>query len=327
MDTKEQSIVNQSSPSGFLLMEFSEVRELQILHFCMFLAFYLAALIGNILIISAVAFDSHLQTPMYFFLINLAIQDIGSVSVIMPKSMANTLLNIRYISYAGCVAQVFFFLFFLISDFFLLTVMAYDRYVAICKPLQYEMLMNMQACIQMVIRVWISSFLCGVLHTGCTFSSPLCSNVVNQFFCEVPHLLKMACSDLYLFEIGAIVLGSVTVLGCFIFIIATYVQIFTEVLKIPSAEGRQRAFSTCLPHLIVVSIFVFTGCFAYLKPTSNSPSHLDLAFTMIYSMVPPLMNPIIYSMRNKEVKNALSKLLGSRLSSMNAFSSFFFLQR
>ncbi|XP_033024432.1 olfactory receptor 14A16-like [Lacerta agilis] len=318
MDTKEQSIVNQSTLSGFLLMEFSEVRELQILHFCMFLAFYLAALTGNLLIISAVAFDSHLQTPMYFFLTNLAIQDLGSVSVIMPKSMANTLLNIRYISYTGCVAQVFFFLFFLISDFFLLTVMAYDRYVAICKPLQYEMLMNMQACIQMVIRVWISSFLCGVLHTGCTFSSPFCSNVVNQFFCEVPHLLKMACSDFYLFEIGAIVLGSVTVLGCFIFIIATYVHIFTEVLKIPSVEGRQRAFSTCLPHLIVVSIFVFTGCFAYLKPTSNSPSHLDLAFTMIYSMVPPLMNPIIYSMRNKEVKNALSKLLGSRLSSMNA---------
>ncbi|XP_053215955.1 olfactory receptor 14A16-like [Podarcis raffonei] len=319
MIVMEQIIVNQSSLSGFLLLEFSELRELQILYFVVFLAFYLAALTGNLLIISAVAFDHHLHTPMYFFLMNLALQDLGSVSVIMPKSMANTILNTRYISNLGCVAQVLFFLFFIASDFFLLTVMAYDRYIAICKPLQYEMLMNRQACTQMIISVWIISFFYGVLHTGGTFAPPFCSNLVNQFFCEVPELLKLTCSDLYLIEIGVLAFSLVIALGCFIFIVVTYVYIFSSVLKIPSSAGRQKAFSTCLPHLIVCSLFVFTGYFAYLKPIFNSPPHLDLAFTVIYSMVPPLMNPVIYSMRNKEIKNALSKLLGLRHSSMNTF--------
>ncbi|XP_033024435.1 olfactory receptor 14A16-like [Lacerta agilis] len=318
----EKIIVNQTSLSGFLLLEFSELRELQILYFVVLLAFYLAALTGNLLIISAVAFDHHLHTPMYFFLMNLALQDLGSVSVIMPKSMANTILNTRYISNLGCVAQVLFFLFFMASDFFLLTVMAYDRYIAICKPLQYEMLMNRQACTQMITSVWIISFLYGVLHTGGTFAPPFCSNLVNQFFCEffceIPQLLKLTCSDLYLLEIGIVVVSAVIGLGCFIFIIITYVHIFAAVLKIPSIEGRQKAFSTGLPHLIVFSIFVFTGCFAYLKPTSNTPSHLDLALTIIYSMFPPLMNPVIYSMRNNKIKLSLLKLLGLR-HSKNSF--------
>ncbi|XP_061447834.1 olfactory receptor 14A16-like [Rhineura floridana] len=322
MDAKVQSIVNQSSLTEFLLLEFSEVQELQILHFFVFLAFYLATVTGNLLIISAVVFDHHLHTPMYFLLMNLAMQDLGQVSVIIPKSMANSLMNTRHISYSGCVAQVFFFLFFVASDFSLLTVMAYDRYIAICNPLQYEMLMNKQACIQMVASVWISGFLYGVLHAGGTFASPFCSNVVNQFFCEVPQLLKLACSDLYLIEIGAVVLSVVIGSGCFIFIIITYVHIFTSVLRISSIEGRQKSFSTCLPHLIVFSIFVTTGFVTYLKPTSNTPSHLDLALSMIYSMVPPLINPIIYSMRNKEIKNAMSKLLGFRHFSLNTFSSF-----
>ncbi|XP_028560224.2 olfactory receptor 14A16-like [Podarcis muralis] len=321
MHLKEQSRVNQTSISEFLLLEFSEVRELQILHFLLFLVLYLATVTGNLLIISAVAFDHHLHTPMYFFLMNLAMQDLGQVSVIIPKFMSNSLMNTRHISYSGCVAQVLFFLFFLASDFSLLTVMAYDRYIAICNPLQYEVLMNKQACIQMVTSVWISSFFYGLLHTGGTFAPTFCSNIVNQFFCEIPQLLKLTCSDLYLLEIGIVVVSAVIGLGCFIFIIITYVHIFTAVLKIPSIEGRQKAFSTCLPHLIVFSIFVFTGCFAYLKPTSNTPSHLDLALTIIYSMFPPLMNPVIYSMRNKEIKHSLLKLLGLR-HSKNSFFSF-----
>ncbi|XP_061447832.1 olfactory receptor 14A16-like [Rhineura floridana] len=311
MDKKEQSNINRSFHSEFLLLEFSEVRELQILQFFGFLLYYLATVIGNLLIISAVASDHRLHTPMYFFLMNLAMQDLGQVSVIIPKSMANSLMNTRHISYSGCVAQVFFLMFFASSDFSLLTVMAYDRYIAICNPLQYEMLMNKQACIQMIASVWITGFLYGVLNAGGTFAPPFCSNVVNQFFCEIPQLLKLVCSDVNQIEIGALVLGIVLVFCCFIFIIITYVHIFTSVLRIPSTKGRQKAFSTCLPHLTVVSILLTTGFFTYLKPTSNSPSHLDLAFSMIYSMVPPLINPIIYSMRNKEIKNALSKLLGS----------------
>ncbi|XP_061447830.1 olfactory receptor 14A16-like [Rhineura floridana] len=321
MDEKKQSIINQSFHSEFLLLEFSEVRELQILHFFGFLVYYLTTVTGNLLIISAVASDYRLHTPMYFFLMNLAMQDLGQVSVIIPKSMANSLMNTRHISYSGCVAQVLFFVFCITSDLSLLTVMAYDRYVAICNQLQYEMLMNKQVCIQMIASVWITGFLYGVLNTGGTFAPPFCSNIVNQFFCEIPQLLKLVCSDLNLIEIGVVVLGAAYASSCFIFIIITYVHIFTSVLRIPSTEGKQKAFSTCLPHLTVVSIFLTTSVFTYLKPTSNSPSHLDLVFSMIYSMVPPLINPIIYSMRNKEIKFALSKLLCLGHFSLNNFSS------
>ncbi|XP_078234357.1 olfactory receptor 14C36-like [Pogona vitticeps] len=242
---------------------------------------------------------------MYFFLTNLAIQDVGQVSVIFPKSMANSLMSSRQISYSGCVAQVLFYTFFIVSDYFLLTIMAYDRYVAICNPLHYEMLMNKEACLQIIIIVWISGFLYGAMHTGGTFAAPFCSNNVNQFFCELPQLLKVTCSDLYLIEVGIIFLSVVMALGCFLFMLVTYVQIFTTVLKIPSVQGRQKAFSTCLPHLIVISLFMFTVTSVYIKPSSNSLPSLDLAMTILYSMVPPLMNPVIYSLRNKEIKKVL----------------------
>ncbi|XP_053118397.1 olfactory receptor 14A16-like [Hemicordylus capensis] len=306
---------NQSSVSEFLLLEFSAVRELQILHFFLFLVLYLAILAGNLLIISAVAFDKHLHTPMYFFLTNLAMQDLGSVSAIIPKSMANSFISARHISYSGCIVQVFFFVFFVGSDFFLLTVMAYDRYVAICNPLRYEMVMNRKACTQMVASVWITGLLYSVLHTGGTFAVPFCSNIINQFYCEIPHLLQLSCSNSYLAEVGALVFSAIIELGCFIFIILTYVLIFTAVLRMPSVQGRQKAFSTCLPHLIVFSTFIFTGWFAYLRPPSDTPSDLDLALTVIYTLIPPMMNPVIYSMRNKEIKVALAKLFACICSS------------
>ncbi|XP_044279525.1 olfactory receptor 14A16-like [Varanus komodoensis] len=317
MFLKEQHVNNESSVTEFLLLEFSNIRDWQILYFMGFLAFYLTAVVGNLLIISAVASDHHLNTPMYFFLMNLAMQDVGQVSVIFPKAMANSLMNGRLISYSGCVAQVLFFLSFVASDVFLLTVMAYDRYVAICYPLQYQSLMNKQVCIRMIATVWISSFVCGVLHTGGTFVSPFCSNIVNQFFCEIPHLLKLACSHLNLFEIGVISCFASIGLGCCIFIFVTYMHIFTAVLRIPSVQGRQKVFSTCLPHLTVFFVFASTAYLAYLKPTSNSTSHLDFAFTLIYTMLPPMMNPIIYSMRNKEMKRALSKVFVLRFSFRN----------
>ncbi|XP_062992733.1 olfactory receptor 14I1-like [Elgaria multicarinata webbii] len=313
---------NNSSISEFLLLEFSAALELQILHFILFLVLYLVTVTGNLLIIAAIAFDHHLHTPMYFFLMNLAMQDIGSVSVIIPKAMMNSIMNIRLISYSGCVAQVLLVVFFLASDVAVLTVMAYDRYVAICNPLQYEILMNRTACTQMMVSAWISSLLYAMLHTGGTFASPFCSNVVDQFFCEIPHLLKLACSDLHQIEIGAVLFSFVITLGCFVFIVVTYISIFSAVLKIPSVQGRKKAFSTCLPHLIVFSTFLFTVCFAYLRPTSERSSYLDLAFTMIYSIVPPLINPVIYSMRNTDMKNALSRLLGMRQSLMDTFSKF-----
>ncbi|XP_013919589.1 PREDICTED: olfactory receptor 14A16-like [Thamnophis sirtalis] len=309
-----------TSVSTFLLLEFSKTWELQILHFTVFLLLYLTIVTGNLLIISAVAFDHHLHTPLYFFLMNLAIQDLCSISVILPKSMVNSLLNTRDISYFGCVAQVLFFFFFISSDFFLLTVMAYDRYIAICNPLHYVMVMNKQACTQMVATVWLAGLAYGVLHTSGTFVIPFCSNVVNQFFCEIPQLLKLACSDLYLIEIGVVVVSVAIGVGCCCFIIVTYVHIFMTLLRIPSMQGRKKAFETCLPHIIVFSMFLFTGSIAYLRPISDTPSYLDLIFTIIYSMLPPLLNPIIYSMRNKAIKKALSKLFRVKHCFLNTLS-------
>uniref|UniRef100_A0A8C7DXI6 Olfactory receptor n=1 Tax=Naja naja TaxID=35670 RepID=A0A8C7DXI6_NAJNA len=296
-------MANQSFISEFLLLEFSAIQELRIAYFCLFLISYLATLTGNLLIISAVVFDYHLHTPMYFFLMNLAIQDIASVSVLIPKIMLNYVLNNRYISYSGCVAQVLFFISFVGCDVALLTVMAYDRYVAICNPLQYELIMNRrQTCTRIVAMVWLAGLTYGVLHTSGTFVTPFCSNVVNQFFCEIPQLLKLACSELYLIEIGVVIVSVAIGVGCCCFIIVTYVHIFMTLLEISSRQGRQKAFATCLPHIIVFSMFLLTGSIAYLRPTSDTPSYLDLIFTMIYSMLPPLLNPIIYSMRNEAIK-------------------------
>ncbi|XP_059587745.1 olfactory receptor 14A16-like, partial [Alligator mississippiensis] len=258
---------------------------------------YLAALTANLLTITAVALSHHLHSPMHFFLTNLFILDLGCISVTMPKSMSNSLLNTRWISYAGCVAQVFCLICFLGANVSLLTVMAYDRYIAIFKPLHYEIIMNRRTCIQMAACAWAAGVMYSALHTGNTFSLPFCrSNIINQFFCEVPQLLKLSCSDTYHRELAALVFSLCLALGCFAFIVVSYVQIFTAVWRIPSKQGRQKAFSTCIPHLIVVSLFLSTGGIAYLKPISDSSSPLDLLAAVLYCVVPPLMNPIIYSM-------------------------------
>ncbi|XP_042329668.1 olfactory receptor 14I1-like [Sceloporus undulatus] len=304
---------NFTSISTFLLLEFSNVRELQIVYFFVFLALYLMAITGNLLIIIAVTFDHHLHTPMFFFLLNLAIMDIGTISVMIPKSMAMSLTNNRSISLSGCVAQVFFYIFCLSSDFFLLIIMAHDRYVAICNPLQYERIMHKGACLQMIATVWIIGLSYAILHTGGTFANTFCSNVVNQFFCEIPQLLKLSCTKTYLVEVGLVVISCIIALGCFIFIIITYFQIFAAVLRIPSVHGHKKALSTCLPHLVVVSVFIFTGVFAYAKPPSNTSSDLDLAFAVMYAITPSILNPLIYSMRNKELKTALWKLFDLEL--------------
>ncbi|XP_072705162.1 olfactory receptor 14A16-like [Ciconia boyciana] len=300
---------NSSSITKFLLLAFADTRELQLLHFWLFLGIYLAALLGNGLIITIVACDHHLHTPMYFFLLNLSVLDLGSISTTVPKAMANSLWDTRAISYQGCVAQVFFFFFFISAEYFLLTVMAYNRYIAICKPLHYETLVGSRACVHMAAAAWGSGFLYAVLHTANTFSLPLCKgNAVDQFFCEIPQILKLSCSDSYVRESGLIVVSVNFVFGCVVFIVVSYVQILRAVLKIPSEQGRHKAFSTCLPHLAIVSLFISTGMVAYLKPPSISSPSLDLVVSVLYSVVPAAVNPLIYSMRNKELKDALWKL-------------------
>ncbi|XP_077169432.1 olfactory receptor 14A16-like [Paroedura picta] len=309
---------NKTAASYFLLLEFSEVRELQFLHFSIFLMLYLATVIGNLLIILSVALDHHLHTPMYFFLMNLAMQDLGQVSVILPKSMINSLLNTRHIQYSGCVAQVFWLTFFISSDWSILTVMAYDRYVAICNPLHYEIVINIQAYTEIIAGVWIAGFLSAGMHTIGTFATHFCSNVVNQFFCEIPQVIKVSCSGIHPLEMSTLGVGIVLAAGCFVYIIVTYVHIFTTVLRLPSAKGRQKAFSTCIPHLIVCSTFIFTASVAHLKPASKTSSWLDLMFTVLYSLIPPMVNPVIYSMRNTEMKKAMSKVLSFRYIARNA---------
>ncbi|XP_039909624.2 olfactory receptor 14A16-like [Hirundo rustica] len=287
---------------------------LQLLHFCLFLGISLAALLANGLIISAVACGHLLHTPMFFFLLNLALTDLGSICTTVPKAMHNSFWDTRTISYSGCAAQLFMLVFFLGSELALLTVMCYDRYVSICKPLHYGTLLGSRACAHTAAAAWASAFLNALLLTANTFSLPLCQgNALGQFFCEVPQILKLSCSKSYLRELGLLFISASLVFGCFVFIVFSYVQIFSSVLRLPSEQGRHKAFSTCLPHLAVVSLFVSTGTVAYLKPPSISSPSLDLALSVLYSVVSPALNPLIYSLRNQELKAAVWTLITGQL--------------
>ncbi|XP_035169803.1 olfactory receptor 14C36-like, partial [Oxyura jamaicensis] len=299
---------NSSSITEFLLLAFADTRELRLLHFVLFLGIYLAALLGNGLILTAVACDRRLHTPMYFVLFNLTLLDLGCISTTLPKAMANSLSDTRAISYQGCAAQLFLIIFFNLAELSLLTVMSYDRYVAICQPLHYGSLLGSRACAQMTAAAWGSGFLHAVQHIANTFSLPFCcGNTLNQFFCEIPQILKLSCSDSYLREVQVLAVTASLFGGCFVFIALSYVQIFRAVLRIPSQRDRHKAFSTCLPHLAVVSLFLSTVIFAHLKPPSISFPSLDLFLAFLYLVVPPVANPFIYSMRNKEIKVTMWK--------------------
>ncbi|XP_063037621.1 olfactory receptor 14C36-like [Melospiza melodia melodia] len=301
---------NSSSIRHFLLLALADTWRRQLLHFCLLLGISLAALLGNGLIISAVACGHHLHTPMFFFLLNLALSDLGSICTTVPKAMYNSLWDTRNISYKGCAAQVFLIIFFLGTELALLTIMCYDRYVSICKPLHYPALLGSRACAHMAAAAWASAFLNALLLMANTFSLPLChGNALDQFFCEIPQILKLSCSQSKLRKLGLIVGSSCLGLGCFIFIVFSYVQIFRAVLRIPSEQGQHKAFSTCLPHLAVISMFLSTILFAHLKPPSMSSPSLDLALSVLYSVVPPALNPLIYSLRKQELKAAVWRLM------------------
>ncbi|KAM3657351.1 olfactory receptor 14C36-like [Ammospiza maritima maritima] len=311
---------NSSSIRQFLLLAVADTWQLQLLHFCLLLGISLAALLGNGLIISAIACGHHLHTPMFFFLLNLALGDLGSICITVPKAMHNSLWDTSTISYTGCAAQLFFFLFFITAGYSLLTVMCYNRYVSICKPLHYGTLLGSRACAHMAAAAWASAFLHARLQMANTFSLPLChGNTLGQFFCDIPQILKLSCSKSHLRELGLIVVIACLGFGCFVFIVFSYVQIFRAVLRIPSEQGRHKAFSTCLPHLAVVSLFVSTGIFAYVKPPSMSSPSLDLALSVLYPVVPPALNPLIYSLRNQELKKSLRALMSRSFSATTHF--------
>ncbi|XP_020831166.1 olfactory receptor 14A2-like [Phascolarctos cinereus] len=303
-------MANLTVVTGFLLMCFSNIWELQVLYAILFLLIYLVALLGNILICTVISLDGKLHTPMYFFLKNLSFLDLCLISTTVPKSIANSLSRSCSISLLGCVSQLFLMMLFTASELFLLTVMSYDRYVAICQPLHYEVIMTRRAYVKMAAASWFSGSLFGALYSASTFTLFFCgSREIHQFFCDVPPLLRISCSETHLAVDVTMAFGFGLGIFCSIYITISYSHIFSTVLKIPTREGRSKAFSTCLPHLIVLMVFITTGAIAYLKPPQESDSVLDLLLPMFYTVVPPTMNPVIYSLRNKNMKTALMKLI------------------
>ncbi|XP_068923148.1 olfactory receptor 14A2-like [Petaurus breviceps papuanus] len=295
--------------TGFLLMGFSNTWELWVLHAMLFLLIYLVALMGNLIIFTLITLDEHLHSPMYFFLKHLSLLDICFISTTLPKSITNSLCSSRSISFTGCALQLFLVIFFAASELLLLTMMSYDRYVAICQPLHYEVIMTRRTCMKMATVSWISGGLLGALYSVSTFTLPFCSSVIHQFFCDVPALLRISCSETYIAVDFTMAFGFALEIFCLIYITISYSHIFSTVLKIPTTEGRSKAFSTCLPHLIVLMVFITAGSIVYLNSQQGSDSILDLLLSIIYTVVPPTLNPVIYSLRNKDIKTSLRKLI------------------
>ncbi|KAM4860922.1 olfactory receptor 14C36-like [Thomomys bottae] len=293
-------MVNVSTVTEFLLEGFAEAWELRLLLSTLFLLMYLATLLGNLIIVTVTTLDQNLHTPMYFFLRNLSIVDVCYISVTVPNACINSLTNHRTISVAGCAMQIFFVFICASVELMFLTIMAQDRYVAVCQPLHYPVIMNHQLCVQASLVSLLSGIINAAVHTGNTFRLSFCqSNMVHQFFCDIPSLLRLSCSDTVSSKLlifwSTLGLGG----GCFIFIVLTYVRIFSTVMKIPAKEERGKAFSTCVPHILVVSLFLSSGSVVYLRQLSSTEIAQDMILSVFYTIVPPFLNPVIYSLRNK----------------------------
>ncbi|XP_027260809.1 olfactory receptor 10A5 [Cricetulus griseus] len=296
---------NWSRVTEFVLMSFSSLpTEIQTLLFLAFLAIYLLTLLGNSLIILVTLADPMLQSPMYFFLRNLSILEIGFNLVIVPK-MLGTLIAQDTI---GCAIQMYFFFFFGVAECFLLATMAYDRYVAICSPLHYPVIMNQETRAKLAAASWFPGFPVATVQTTWLISFPFCAtNKVNHFFCDSPPVLRLVCADTARFEVYAIVGTILVVMIPCLLILCSYTRIAASILKIPSAKGKRKAFSTCSSHLLVVSLFYVSSSLTYFRPKSNNSPESKKLLSLSYTVVTPMLNPIIYSLRNNEVKNALSR--------------------
>ncbi|XP_027717142.1 olfactory receptor 5B2-like [Vombatus ursinus] len=302
------SMENGSEMNEFILTGFTDDPELQVPLLIMFTLIYLITLVGNLGIIVLISLDSCLHTPMYFFLSNLSLVDFGYSSTITPKVMAGLLAGDKVISYNGCAIQLFFFGAFAVIESFLLASMAYDHHAAICKPLHYTATMTSTVCAYLASGAYICGFLSSSIVTGNMFSRSFCrSNIVRHFFCDIPPLLVLSCSDTHIVELIVFTLGSLNILLPFLVIFSSYLLIFNTIVKICSAEGRQKAFSTCTSHLTAVSIFYGTIFFIYFQPSSSHSMDTDKIVSVFYTMVIPMLNPLVYSLRNKDVKNAFRK--------------------
>ncbi|XP_025029399.1 olfactory receptor 14C36-like [Python bivittatus] len=302
-------MLNQTAVTEFILQGFSDDRDFQILHFVLFFSLYLVTMVGNTLIIITVAQSNNLHNPMYFFLAVLSSVDFCFISTTVPKSMVSSLMNDNVISFAGCITQVFLVVSCATAETFLLTIMACDRYVAICHPLQYKLIMNWNVCLHITIIALVCGVITGVGHAANTFRLDFCSsNIVEQYFCDIPQLLRLSCTTTETNE--NITFGLVLSVGsfCFMFVSISYCFIFSTVFKIKSTQGQYKVFSTCIPHLTVFCLFVCTVMFSYMRPKALSSPSLDLLAAVLYTILPPLMNPIIYSLRNTEIKMSLCKM-------------------
>ncbi|XP_075399585.1 olfactory receptor 14J1-like [Tenrec ecaudatus] len=310
----EKSMTNLTTVSGFLLVTFSDNPQVEILQASLFLVFYLVALTGNMLIITVTSIDHSLHSPMYFFLKHLSFLDLCYITTTVPRSICHSFMHSGTISLWECILQCFAFVICCSTEMAMLTVMSYDRYVAICFPLRYEIIMDTSTCVHGVLAAWTSGLISGVMHTAATFTIHFCGpHVLHQFFCDVTQLLKLSCSNDYIPELGLSAFMAIMAFLCSISIGLSYINIFSTVLRMPSAEGRAKAFSTCLPHLCVVILFISTGLFEFLRPPSDSPTVVDFLLTVLYTIVPPTFNPMIYSLRNKAMKTALRKVFKERI--------------
>ncbi|XP_049630184.1 olfactory receptor 50-like [Suncus etruscus] len=301
---------NQSCASEFILLGLPNWTEKQSLYFILFLVMYLITVLGNLLIILLIRLESRLHTPMYFFLSHLALTDISFSSVTAPKMLYNIQTQSQSISYARCVSQMHFFVFYGDIDSLLLTSMAYDRYVAICHPLHYTTIMSQSLCFLLVILSWVLSCASALCHTLLLIRLSFCrDNIVPHFFCDLSALLKLSSSDTTVNEIAIFTVGTAVITVPFICIMVSYGRIGATILKFPSAKGIYKALSTCGSHLTVVSLYYGSIIGLYFFPSSTNSNNKDVIVAVLYTLVTPMLNPFIYSLRNRDMKGALRNIL------------------
>ncbi|XP_007956456.1 LOW QUALITY PROTEIN: olfactory receptor 5V1-like [Orycteropus afer afer] len=307
-------VYNQTAITEFILLGFSDLPEMRYILFMVFGAIYQVTLMGNGAILLAIGTEKKLRTPMYYFLANLSLLDIFCPSSTVPKILKNLLSEKRSISFAGCALQLFFLVGLVGREVFLLTVMAYDRYVAICFPLHYTLIMTKWRCVHLTGGTWAAGFLNSIVHTVFTFRLSFCkSNRVNQYYCDIPPVVALSCSSTYVAEMLVLVLACLLGISTFLTTGISYIYIMSTILKMQSAEGKRKAFSTCASHLLVVCLFYGTVILNYARPSSSHHSSVtDRLISMMNGVITPMLNPMIYSLRNTEVKGALRNVLCHR---------------
>ncbi|NWS74596.1 O1038 protein, partial [Crotophaga sulcirostris] len=306
---------NDTFAAEFVLLGFTNQKELQVTCFVLFLAIYVVTLIGNLGVIVLIRIDLCLRTPMYFFLSHLSLLDICYSSTIIPQTLLNFLVEKKVISYARCATQLFSFATCATTECYVLAAMAYDRYVAICRPLLYSVVMSQRLCFGLLAGAYLVGGISSFIHTVSVFRLPFCqSRKINHFFCDGPPLLALSCSDTHVSEVMVSALVGFNVLSTTVFILASYLLVLSNILRMHSATGQHKAFSTCASHLVSIALYYGSSLFMYLRPSSRHSLGHDKVVSVLYSVAVPMLNPLIYSLRNRDMKNAMRKAKGRVLS-------------